>query len=91
MWEIREVLRNKFEVSDAKLNLVEHDLLSLAKLVKVRSSIRKIKIHAADNAILACAIDGGAEVIISGDKHLLSLEEFEGVKILPPASFLAAG
>jgi len=89
LWEIREVLRNKFNVPDARLNLIEHDILSLAKLVKVKSSIRKIKTHAADNAILACAVDGGGDVIISGDKHLLLLEEYEGIKIVLPSKFLA--
>lgn len=89
LWEIREVLRNKFNVPDVRLNILEHDILSLAKLVKVRSSIGKIKTHPADNAILACAVDGGGEVIVSGDKHLLSLEEYEGIKIVLPSKFLA--
>jgi putative PIN family toxin of toxin-antitoxin system len=89
LWETREVLRNKFNVPDARLNLIEHDILSLAKLVKVESSINKIRVHPADNAILACAVDGGGEIIVSGDKHLLSLAEYEGIKIMPPARFLA--
>lgn len=42
-----------------------------------------------DNRYLECAKAGGASFIVSGDKHLLELEEFEGIVILPPSGFLA--
>ena len=42
----------------------------------------------ADNKFLECAIAGGCEVIVSGDKHLLKMSEFHGVKILKPRDFL---
>ena len=41
-----------------------------------------------DNAFLACAVDARASAIISGDKDLLDLETFRGVKILTAADFL---
>jgi predicted nucleic acid-binding protein len=43
----------------------------------------------ADNHILACAVSGKADVIVSGDKrHLLPLKEYEGIPIVRPADFL---
>ena len=43
-----------------------------------------------DNKFLALAACGHADAIISGDKkHLVSLESFEGIPILSPASFIA--
>ncbi|HEX8228447.1 MAG TPA: putative toxin-antitoxin system toxin component, PIN family, partial [Chloroflexia bacterium] len=41
-----------------------------------------------DNKFLECAVAGGADYIVSGDKHLLSLGEYEGIRILSPADFL---
>lgn len=41
-----------------------------------------------DNQYLACAKEGGAEFIVSGDSHLLELKEFEGVKIVTPRDFI---
>ena len=35
-----------------------------------------------DDAILGCAIEGGANYLITGDKDLLVLKEFRGVRIL---------
>lgn len=37
---------------------------------------------------LGAAITSRAEYIITGDKHLLSLGEFEGIKIVNPRQFL---
>ena len=42
----------------------------------------------ADDMVLACALEGQAEVIISGDKDLLQLASYEGVNIVSPATFL---
>jgi putative PIN family toxin of toxin-antitoxin system len=42
-----------------------------------------------DNKFIECAVAGGAEYIISGDKHLKSIREYQGIQILTPAMFLA--
>ena len=41
-----------------------------------------------DNRVLECAIEGSADYIVSGDKDILRLKEYEGIVILPPAAFL---
>ncbi len=42
-----------------------------------------------DTIILSCAIGGGADFIVSGDNHLLSLKGFALIPIVTPAQFLA--
>ena len=37
------------------------------------------------NKILACGLEGEAEYIISGDRHLKDLKIFQGIKIMNPA------
>ena len=41
----------------------------------------------ADNRVLEAAIEGAADYIVSGDKHLLALGVFAGIPILTPATF----
>jgi putative PIN family toxin of toxin-antitoxin system len=41
-----------------------------------------------DLKFLECAASGGADCLVSGDKHLLRLREFRGVEILKPRDFL---
>lgn len=43
----------------------------------------------ADDKFLACAVEGSADYIVSGDRHLLQLGEYRGIPILSPRTFLA--
>jgi putative PIN family toxin of toxin-antitoxin system len=40
-----------------------------------------------DEMFLACAIDAKADCIVSGDRHLLSLQTFRGIPILTVKEF----
>lgn len=42
-----------------------------------------------DDHILACAKEGQADYIVSGDQDLLSLERYETIPIITPAAFAA--
>ena len=41
-----------------------------------------------DDHVLACAVSASADVIVSGDKHLLSLGKHDGIPIMKAAGFL---
>jgi len=41
-----------------------------------------------DNAVLACAKEGNAAYIVTGDSDLLSLGDYEGITIVTPVQFL---
>jgi predicted nucleic acid-binding protein len=41
-----------------------------------------------DDMILECAVVAGAQVIVSGDKDLLSMDSYRGIRIVTPAEFL---
>ncbi len=44
----------------------------------------------ADDAILACAVEAGADVLATGDRrHLLPIGEHRGVRLLTPQAVLA--
>lgn len=43
----------------------------------------------ADDMIIACALEGRADFIISGDHHLIDLKNYQGIKIVDPSTFLA--
>lgn len=44
----------------------------------------------ADDKFLACALAGGAPVIVSGDSHLLRVSGWNGIDVLRPRDFLEA-
>jgi len=41
-----------------------------------------------DNKFIACALEAGADYIISGDPHLLNLKHYRDIQIITPRAFL---
>lgn len=41
-----------------------------------------VKSDPTDDKFIECAINSSADYIVSGDKHLLNLEEYKGIKIM---------
>ena len=41
-----------------------------------------------DDKFLACAVEGEAAYLVSGDEDLLSLKHFQGISIVRPADFV---
>ena len=65
------------------------DLLTLrSEIVLAPLMPRVIKEDPSDDKFLECAVAGKAACIVSGDKHLLKLSEFRGIRILTPRHFI---
>ena len=53
-----------------------------AKIVPIKSRFKIVKEDPDDDIIVRTAYDGKANYIVSGDKHLLALKEFKGIRIV---------
>ena len=51
--------------------------------------LKIVKEDAADDKFLECAVEAGARYIISADKHLRSLREYRGIRIVSSGVFLS--
>lgn len=84
----RVVKYPKFRFTDSEIDGFIGRLLSNSVIVNSSQPVKVIIDDPADNKILECALEGKSEYIISGDRHLLNLGEYEGIKILRAADFL---
>ncbi len=83
MTELREVLKSgKLNPPTAYIDSFEEELLRVATLVVPSKKIDIIKEDPDDNKVLECAIEGNVDYIISGDRHLLKLKEYSGIRIV---------
>ena len=65
------------------------DLLTIqAEIVLAPTLPQVIHDDPSDDKFLDAAVAGNASYIISGDKHLLKLSEFQGIQILKPKDFV---
>lgn len=61
---------------------------SLVEIIDVLQSIRASR-DSKDDKFLEAAVNGRADVIVTGDKDLLDLNPFRGIAIVTPATYLA--
>jgi len=82
-------LRKKFDVKAESIQLFQATM-NACQVVYFDPYLHVIT-DEPDNRVLETAIEGKAEFIITGDKLLLELGNYEGVKIVTPAKFLKLG
>jgi putative PIN family toxin of toxin-antitoxin system len=79
----------KFQLTEEEIkDLIQEELLPYVEVVRPKARLRVIKRDPSDDKFLECAVAGKAQVIISGDKDLLSLERYRKIRIQSPARFL---
>ncbi len=62
-------------------------IVANCKMIDPKMSLHIIDEDVEDNKILECALASGADIIVSGDKHLLKLGRFRKTRILTPREF----
>lgn len=85
--DIEEKLRKKLKVSVPVVAEYLNMLNAEATLVVPEKLPKDTCRDPDDNAVLGLVVPGHAEVIISGDKDLLTLVAFKGCRILSPRAF----
>lgn len=89
--ELLDVLaRGKFAARLTQAGLTPQnivaDLRRLAHMATPQDVPRVIEHDADDDHVIACAVAGRADLIVSGDKHLHSLGgQYQGIPIVTPA------
>jgi putative PIN family toxin of toxin-antitoxin system len=87
--ELEETLKKNFSWDRDQIKHTIEKIKAKTFLIQPKNKVSVIKENDDDNRILECAIEGRVQFLISGDrKHLLPLEEYQGIKILSPAEFL---
>jgi putative PIN family toxin of toxin-antitoxin system len=85
--ETARVLRLKFNQSDDDITAA---LRIISRAATLLQPVRKITVLAdiPDNRILECAVTAHADLVVTGDHHLMGLKEFEGIPIVRLSDFL---
>jgi len=87
--EAKDVLsRPKFKLSPQQLIAIIALFRDTFELVSPVQQHKEVQSDPDDDRILDAAVEAQAEIIVSGDKHLLSLGLWRGIRILSPAEFI---
>jgi uncharacterized protein len=86
--EILRVLHDKFGRNPQMVQERLRLFLSEAVHAKITGEITGVCRDPNDDCIVECAVKAGAQLIISGDKDLLSLRVYQGIRIVTARQYL---
>lgn len=84
--ELEKILTDRFQVPSELARLARSELEILADVV-VPDDVPAVSRDPDDDQVLAAAVVGDVEAIVTGDRDLLVLETHRGIAILAPAEF----
>ena len=88
--EVAGVLGRKFGWDEDRVAEARRTLEKAAIVIEPWRLPDVIEANEADNRILECAVEASADFLITGDRrHLLPLDEHQGVRILNASRFLS--
>lgn len=82
------IIRPKFKIPEIEIVSLTDYLLQTAEFVTSEEKINVIVADATDNKFIEAAVAGKVKYIVSGDKHLLDLENFRGIQIIKASEFI---
>lgn len=88
LYEIHGVLIQKFNWHRDKAEEAIELLQRFARLVSPLERVTRIQ-DDSDNRVLECALAADANLIVSGDQHLLDIRTFQGIAIVTAKQFLS--
>ncbi len=80
--------RPKFRLQTVEVHAIAEELEAILLIVFPERRVSAIKEDPDDNAVLECALEAKADMIVTGDSHLLKLKGFRGIEILTADEFL---
>ena len=88
--ETADVLRAKMDWDEGRIQNALEMIKALSSLVSPVERLSVVKDDTQDNRIVECAFFGRAAYLVSGDKHILSLGGYRGIRFLSPRDLLEA-
>jgi len=85
--ELQAVLSEDFQMPLVKVKDILRDVLSFSQLVKSKPLNMKIR-DLDDVKIIATAVAAKADYIVTGDKDLLALHQFDKIRVVTPSDFI---
>jgi len=89
--ETLRVMNDKFHAKPIVLESALFIMTTSARMVEPVIQVKAVREDPNDDHVVSCAIAAGAEAIITGDKHLLRMSSYEGIKMLRLGEFLRRG
>ena len=87
--ELVETLRDfKIKMPEAMIQEWKNMIANNSILIRPLKRIKIVKDDSDDDKFVEVAVEGDADFIVTQDKHLLKIKDYQGIKIIMPEEFL---
>ena len=87
--ELSQKLREPFGFDENHIQAVVYDYRRVSHRVEIAGDLAVVSDDPDDDKFVECAVVSGASAIVSGDRHLLTLQEYQGIRVFSAAEYLA--
>ena len=92
--EVNRVLRLpriqvKYHLAESDIQAFVLTLIHRANCVAGRLILKGVAPDSGDDKVISCAVEGEAALIVTGDKALQRLREYQGIKIINAETFIS--
>ena len=81
-------IQKKFNLTEQGIAAYLSELRTVHQIIPGILHVNLVHADPDDDEIIACALEAGADYIITGDPHLLSLKQYRQIRIVTPRVFL---
>lgn len=92
--ELRRVLTyphitSRLRLTEAELQVLFHELSEKSTVTAGALDLSGVTRDPKDDPVIACAVEGNAHYVVSGDEDILVVERYDDVKMINPVQFVA--
>ena len=81
-------LSRRYGLTPSRVARLMRGLRQFAVITAGEVEVHGVAPDADDDKFLACAVEGGADYLVTGDHGLLALGAYEGVQVVSPTAFV---
>ena len=81
-------IQERYRLDDAQIDEFIRLLGEEAMLIEPSLLVQSVVEDPDDNRYVECALSAGADLIVTGDAHLLKLGDYQGIRMTKPGDFL---
>ena len=87
--EFAEKLLVKFKFSEEMTQAAVEEVRGFSRIVEISGTLKTVAADPDDDMVTECAVLGHATHIVTGDKHLLALTNYQQIAIAKATEFIA--
>ena len=86
--ELAEKLQLKRGMDTHNAAETTDEIRAFSRVVEIPGALKVVAADPDDDAVVECAVIGQAQFVVSGDRHLLTMGNYQGIQIIKSAQFL---